>query len=104
MPMYGRRPLTRLETGLYAIIIGVVILFLLDRLLDVMELAERSAMERNVLQINTVLTEQIASEMLKRQLIYVDVALKKNPLELARRFPPNYRGEGDAFQLARVED
>src|SRR5437870_2645246 len=96
LPMFGRRPLTRLEMGLYAAIFAVVATVLLNRLFAMMELAERSAMEQTVSRVNSSINLQLAHEMLKGQLINVSTALQDNPFKLAKATPPNYRGEGDA--------
>lgn len=103
LPMFARRPLSRLEMGLYAIIVAIAAAILLGRLLEMMEQAERSAMEQTVTRVNSAINIRIAYEMLDGQLIQVQAALKRNPFDLAKATLPNYRGEGDAFELARVE-
>jgi hypothetical protein len=64
LPMFGRRPLTRLEIGLYVAIAAIVATLLLDQLLDAMEIAERSAMEETVSRVNSALNLRLAYEML----------------------------------------
>ena len=101
--MFGRRPLTRLEMGLYAAIVAVAVAIFLDRLLAVMELAERSAMEETVSRVNSALNLRIAYDMLGGRLIHVQAALQRSPFELARVTQPNYRGEVERLDPARTE-
>lgn len=101
--MFGRRPLTRLELGLYVAIVGIAATIFLDRLLAVMELAERSAMEETVSRVNSAINLRIAYEMLNGHLINVPAALQRNPFELAKTAPPNYRGEIDTLDLRSQE-
>ena len=101
--IYGRRPLTRLELALYAAIVGIAAVVFVDRLLATMELAERAAMEQTVSRVNSALNLRIAYEMLNGQLINVQAALQRNPFELAKVSQPNYRGEVERFDPARLE-
>lgn len=101
--MFGRRALTRLELALYAVIVGIAVTVFLDRLFYVMELAERSAMEQTVSRVNTAINVRLAYEMLNGRLINVPAALERNPFELAKTVPPNFAGEVDAPDLARIE-
>lgn len=103
LPMYLRRPLTRLEIGLYALIVAIAAAMLLDRLLAAMELAERAAMEQTVTRVNAALNVRIAYLMLDGQLVHVQAALKRNPFELVKGAPPNFRGEGETADLARLD-
>jgi hypothetical protein len=89
MPIYWRRPLTPLEIGLYAALVGVLLAIFLDRLLVYMELAERIAMEVTVINVNSALNVQLASAMLQGQWIDPRKALQRNPFELARMRVPN---------------
>ena len=103
LKMFGRRPLTRLEIGLYVAIVGIAATLLLDRLLDAMEIAERSAMEQTIVQVNSALNVRLTYQMLEGKLINVPEALKRNPFELAKATPPNYRGEVEGAQRTSVE-
>ncbi|MEA3192420.1 MAG: hypothetical protein QOD26_753 [Betaproteobacteria bacterium] len=103
LPMFGRRPLTRLELGLYVAIVGIAAAIFLDRLLAAMELAERAAMQETVSRVNSAINLRIAYQMLNGQLINVRAALVSNPFELAKTAPPNYRGESDKLDVARIE-
>lgn len=103
LPMFGRRPLTRLEIGLYAAIVAVAVAIFLDRLLAVMELAERAAMEQTVTRVNSAINLRIAYDLLNGQLVNVQAALARNPFELAKTLPPNYRGATDTLDLASIE-
>jgi hypothetical protein len=101
--IYGRRPLTRLEIGLYAVVVGIAVAVFLDRLLATMELAERAAMEETVSRINSSLSLRIAAEMLEGRSSRVQDSLQRNPFELAKLSQANYRGEVERFDPTRID-
>lgn len=102
MKIYGRRPLSKLEAGLYGGIAALLIAFLVDRTLEYMELAERSAMERTVINVNRGINIRLAYEMLQGRLIDVRGALARNPFELAGINQPNFLGEQDLPSLVSL--
>lgn len=102
MPAYGRRPLTRLEAGIYGTIAALLILFLADLTLDYMELAERSAMERTVIGVNSGISVRLAQDMLQGRPVDVRGALDENPFEFARLNQPNFLGERELPSLASL--
>jgi hypothetical protein len=100
--MYGRRRLTRLELGLYSVIIGIGLAVFLDRLYDAMELAERAAMEGTVNRINTAITIRLTQDLLTGRSPDMSATLARNPFDIARAIPPNYGGEVVAPNLAAM--
>jgi hypothetical protein len=91
--IYGKRPLSRLEAGLYGGIAAILIAVLAHRLLDVMELAERSAMEATVLSLNAAVTTQLAYEVMRGRVPNTPAWARRNPFELAKMSAPNFAGE-----------
>ena len=101
--MYWQRRLTRLELGLYALIVAVVLLFFLDRVADTMELAERASMEVTVSQINSGLNIRMATDRLYGRLTRVSNLLERNPFEVAGTTASNSLGELDFRNLEDLE-
>jgi hypothetical protein len=101
--MYWRRPLTRMEMALSAAVVAVVMAVFLGRLLDYMELAERSNMETTVSHINSGINTGLAYDMLEGRSVNIAARLKRNPFELARMSPTNFLGEVDGPDLASLE-
>ncbi len=97
--MYGRRPLTRLETALFVIIAGILATVLIDRLQRMAELAEKAAMEVTVLRVQSALQLRIALASLKGAPLDTQRWPRGNPFELAQAIPPNYLGELSAPDL-----
>lgn len=80
--IYWKRPLTRLEIGLYATIVGILIAVFLERTLFYMELAERTAMQITVNNVNNALTMRRALDLLENRA--ENHALRpRNPFEVA---------------------
>jgi hypothetical protein len=101
--MYWRRPLTRMEMALSAAVVAVVMAVFLGRLLDYMELAERSNMETTVSYINSGINTGLAYDMLEGRPVNIAAGLKRNPFELARMSPVNFLGEVSGRDLASLE-
>jgi hypothetical protein len=78
--MIYRRSLTRLELSLAAAALGIAIVVLVDRALDVMELAERNAMEATLSNVTSALNTRVAHAVLRGE--KVDW-LKRNPFDAA---------------------
>jgi hypothetical protein len=104
MPIYWRRPLTRLECALSAGLVGVLITVFLERALVYMELAERTAMEVTVQHVNAALQIQRAAEMLQGHAIDRPKALQRHPFEVARMRVVNLHPDvADRDELAELE-
>jgi hypothetical protein len=94
--MYGRRRLTKLEAALYGGIAAVLIVVLAYWLLEVMELAERSAMEATVYQVNAAVSTRLAFEVMRGGATNLQGWARRNPFKLANMSPPNFAGEVDS--------
>ena len=103
MRIYGHRPLTRLEAALYGGIAAVLIAVMAHRLLDVMELAERSAMQATVNQVNAAVTTRLAYEVMRGEVRNVPAWARRNPFELARMSPSNFLGEVESTKPGSLE-
>lgn len=84
LQIYWRRRLTRLELALYAALVGVLVAVFLDRVLTYMELAERTAMETTVNNLNSALAAHRALQMLQGRSGEAGGALLTDPFELAQ--------------------
>ena len=96
------RPLSRLELGASAAIIALLIAAFMDRMLDQMEFAERTAMELTVSHVNSALNVRLAYEQLRGGAADSEWA-GRNPFELARMAPPNFLGERSTPRLEFLE-
>ena len=101
--MYWRRNLTRLEIGIYAAVVAVVLAVFLERVLYYMELAERTVMEVTVGNVNSAINIRRAFGMLARPTANDASAALRNPFELAGMSPANFDGEIDSPSLATIE-
>lgn len=103
MPVYWRRRLTRLEVGLYAAMVGVLIAVFLDRMLVYMELAERTAMIVTVNNVNSALNIQRALHLLDNAPQSAGQR-ERNPFDLAKVQVPNRHPDvADREKLAELE-
>jgi hypothetical protein len=95
------RQRSHLESALYVIIVGVLATLLLQRLLQLSEVAEKTAMEATVARLQSALYVRAAKAVLEGKPLraWED----RNPLELARAELPNYLGEFDKPDLATLE-
>lgn len=100
--MYWRRRLTRLEAGLYAAVVGILIAVFLERALYYMELAERAAVEATIHRLNSAIRLKIAYDMLRGRLPPPDDFKFMNALELASAMPPTFH-KGPASSIASGE-
>lgn len=89
--MYGRRPLTRLEAGLYSALVGVAITFFAWQMLEYLELAERAAMNATLSSMASALNTRAAQELFSRGRLETDWT-RSNPFEVAKITAPNYAG------------
>lgn len=93
MKLYWARPLTRLEAVLYGSIAAILVAFLAEQLLDAMEVAERTAMQATVAQLNSAISARLAYEVMRGEVGDVQAWTRRNPFELARARQGNFVGE-----------
>ena len=100
MAMVLRRPLTRLEIGIVATALGIAMAIFADRALDVMELAERTAMEATLSNVTSAVNTRIAYRVLGGEPAtgWEEV----NPLDLAGVPPPSENWSFDFEQKELV--
>lgn len=101
--MYGRRPLTRLESALYAGIAAILVGVFCRQMLYYMEVAERIAMEATVNQLISAINTRLAYEVMRGEVGNVPAWVRRNPFELARASPANFRGELGASPPGALE-
>ena len=102
--MYGRRKLTRVEMAVYAVMVAALIVVFASYMLDYMEIAEKTAMETTVRNVNSALNLSYAGRLIAGERLDKAQWIGANPFELARTFPPGYAGElltADSATLAR---
>jgi hypothetical protein len=92
--MYGRRPLTRLEAGLFAGLVGVFIVLFARQALDYMEIAERAAMEATLINTMSAINIRLIQDIASQRQGARDWT-RRNPFELARMAPANFAGDLD---------
>ena len=96
--MYGRRRLTRIEIAVYAVIVGTLIAVFFSYLTDYMEMAEKTAMETTVKNVTAAINLRYATLVLTGERKRTAQWPRENPFEIARAFPPGYRGLLDGSQ------
>jgi hypothetical protein len=101
--MYWRRRLTRLEAAIYASLAAIFLAAMADRLVYVMELAERAAMETTIIRVNAALNTRLAYELVLGKNPDVSAWLRRNPFELADAWPPNFIRGADTSNLGALE-
>jgi len=101
--MYGRRPLTRLEAGLYAVIGALLIAVVAERLLDYMEVAERSSVQATVANLTAAINTRLAYEVMRGEIDNVSGWARRNPFDLARASASNFAGEMDTSPAGGLE-
>jgi hypothetical protein len=113
--IYGARPLTRLEAAIYGTIAALLVGLFASRMLEAMELAERTAMQATVARLNAAITARLAYEVMRGEVGNVQAWTRRNPFELARMSPGNFSGTFEApvsgalergswaFDVARAE-
>jgi hypothetical protein len=90
--MYGRRQLSRVEVAVYAVVIGTLCTMFISYLTDYMEMAEKVAMETTVRNVTAAINLRYAMQVVTGDRQRTERWPRENPFELARTFPPNYRG------------
>lgn len=91
--MYGRRPLTKLEAGIYAALVGIFLAVFASQMLDYMEIAERAAMQATLINTASAINVRLAASL--RDHASPPDWSGRNPFELAGMFPANF--ERDAI-------
>jgi hypothetical protein len=95
--------LSRLELTICGALVSLILAVFLERALHYMELAERTAVEVTVGNVNSALNVGRALEMLRRQAPSGPSASLRNPFDFAGMSPPNFHGEFDSPDLAAYE-
>lgn len=93
MKLFWARPLTRLEAALYGSIAAILVAVLAQQLLDAMEVAERTAMQATVAQLNAAISARLAYEVMRGEVGDVQAWTRRNPFELARARQANFVGD-----------
>ena len=101
--MYGDRPLSRLESALYVIVISVVVLVLFDRMLMYFEYAERAMVETTLLRTQSALHTRLAFDVLRGKAPDLDTWSNHNPFDLAHMELVNFAGQRDASDAGALE-
>jgi hypothetical protein len=101
--MYWRRRLTRLEAAVYGVIAAILLAVSASRLLDLMEIAERAAVETTVTRVNAALNIRLAYELVRGNKPDANAWLRRNPFELADAWPPNFVSGVEPFDLSAIE-
>ena len=102
--MYGSRPLSKLESALYVIVVSVLILVLLDRMLGYFEYAERAAVQTTLIRTESALHMRLAYDVMRGAAPDREAWSEHNPFELAHMEVANFAGERDAPDPGRLED
>ena len=97
--MRWRRRLTSLEIGLYAGLVALALMVFFERMQYYLELAERTAMEVTVVNVNSALAVRSAQAMLGGR----EAASGAHAFELVGTSPSNFRGAMASPDLGAVE-
>lgn len=89
----GDKGFTLFELFVAAIVLGVLALFLLDRVLTYQEMAEKTAVEMTIMNMRTGLRYQVAEFMVHNQDNEIAGLVGENPVKWLDPPPPNYIGE-----------
>lgn len=101
--MFGRRPLTRLESALYAGVVAALIAVFADRALAYMELAEKAAMHATLGALDSSINARLAAEMLRGHAPAVAAWAGRNPFELAGTTPPSFVADPGTREILLLE-
>ena len=89
----GEKGFTLFELLVSAVMLGILALFLLDRMLTYQEMAEKTTVEMTVMNMRTGLRYQIAEYMTQNRDNEIDRLAGENPVKWLESPPPNYLGE-----------
>ena len=101
--MYGSRPLSRLESAIYVIVVSVIVVAMLDRMLAYFEVAERAAVEATLLRTQSALHTRLAYDLLRGKASDLDAWAARNPFEVAHVTLGNFAGERDPVDPRPLE-
>jgi len=93
LQIYGRRPLSLLEAGLYAGFAAILLTFVSIHLLEIMEMAERLAVEATLSQVVSGVSSRLAVDALRGGAADPAALARRNPFDLAGMSVPNFVGE-----------
>lgn len=96
MAMVLRRPLSRFELGVVATALGIALIIFADRALDVMELAERTAMDATLSNLTSAVNARVAFRVMRGE--PASGWDEVNPLDVAGVPPPSQNWSYDAEQ------
>jgi len=96
--MYWRRPLTRREAGLYAGLVGILVVVFASHMLDYLEAAERAAMQSTLINTTAAINVRFAANLVGQRDSPGDWK-RRNPFEIAGATPPNFSRNGDPGHL-----
>lgn len=97
------RQRSNLESALYVIIAGVLVAVLLYRLQQLSEVAEKTAMEATLANLQSALYVRAAKAVLEGRAVDRAAWAKQDPVTLAQASLPNYLGEFDHPDLSTLE-
>ena len=97
--MYWRRPLTRVEVGLYVGLVGIFVVVFARSMLGYMEVAERAAMQATLINTTAAINVRLYANLVGQRDSFGDWK-RRNPFEIAGATPPNFSGETDPARLA----
>lgn len=87
------RGFTLFELAVVALILGVLALFLLDRLLTYQEMAEKTVVELTAMNMRSGMRYRVAELMAHNQEGEIATLVGENPIKWLETAPPNYLGE-----------
>lgn len=101
--VYGRRRLTRIELALYVVVAAVLIVVFSAYLLEYMEMAERTAMQMTINNLNAGLNNRFAGRLIKGESTDLGQWIGHDPFEITETYPENYMGELAKNDLGSVD-
>ena len=91
--MGGEYGITLFEMLVMSVVLGVLSLFLFDRVLTYQEMAEKSAVDMTIMNMRTGLRYQMADYLVQNQDQKIAGLVGQNPVKWLVTPPPNYLGE-----------
>lgn len=90
--MYGRRPLTQLESAVYVVIVAVLMVTLVDRMLDMFEEAEHAMVQSTLASLYSGINMRMAQAIVQGDPVDSVEWSRRDPVELARMRLPGFLG------------
>ena len=100
--MFGRRPLSRLEMGLYTGIVAILIAVFARQALDYMEIAERATMQATLSNAVAAINFRLSYNILTGGGPQDADWGTRNPFEIARMSPPNFAGDLEPSRIVSL--